>query len=226
MATRSVTISLNNSQRTIPFDQIPAVDAPMLTVLAEIHKKSPPPPSLATLSERVRDLSKISKLLEHANSHVARDRLLSILSTSLLGAFVAATTLGFIANPMIGVGILLLTLCYLLACHLSASTLGRKDNRKIRKILTMYPMGVLISPFVLTYLLFTRASRLQKKANAASAQIQTQALEAAIYWTSNGKQLAQKIVKDELVLTIAGFKRLMSRLKRRVEKRGLWPDED
>ena len=61
----------------------------------------------------------------------------------------------------------------------------------------MYPMGVLISPFVLTYLLFTRASRLQKKANAASAQIQTQALEAAIYWTSNGKQLAQKIVKEK-----------------------------
>lgn len=197
MTINPITISFKNTQRNIAFDRIPSVDAPMLTVLTEIHKKSPPPTSLVHLSERARDLSKILKLLNHAKNHVLRDQLLGVLSTSFLAILVAGTVLGFIATPLIGVGIVLVPLCYMLGCHLSASALGQKDERKIRKYLTMYPMGVLLSPFLLSYLLITRASRLQTKSDACRNDIQSHALKAIEYWSLNGDQLAKKIVTEK-----------------------------
>ena len=197
MTINPITISFKNTQRNIEFDRIPAVDPPMLAVLTEIHKKSPPPTSLVHLSERATDLSKITKLLNHAKNHVLRDQILGVLATSFLAILVAGTALGFIATPLIGVGIVLAPLCYMLACHLSASAIGQKDNRKIRKYLTMYPMGVLLSPFILSYLLITRASRLQTKSNSYRNEIQSHALAALEYWSLNGDQLAKKIVTEK-----------------------------
>ena len=197
MTINPITISFKNTQRNIEFDRIPAVDAPMLGVLMEIHKKSPPPTSLVHLSERVRDLSKITKLLNHAKNHVLRDQILGVLATSFLAILVAGTTIGFIATPLIGVAIVLAPLCYMLGCHVSASALGQKDERKIRKYLTMYPMGVLLSPFILSYLLITRASRLQTKSNSYRNEIQSHAFTALEYWSLNGDQLAKKIVREK-----------------------------
>lgn len=193
MTNCSEIISFDVGQKNVPVDLIPSIDAPMHAVLSELHRESPPPPSLTALSERVNDLKESMEMLDHANRCAGRDQLLSVLATSTLAGLVAGTVLGFIANPMIGTGVLLLTLSYLLYCHIKATGLAQHEKRNAENYLSMYPAGVLASPFFLSHLLQTRVSSLQIQADSCRKDIQSHADEAFQYWSRNGQRLTAKI---------------------------------
>jgi len=169
----------------------------MHVVLAELHRDKPPPKSLPLLSERVQDLVETGQRLEEAKKMASTDRIFGLLASAVLAGLVAASVLGFIANPVIGLGALVLTLAFLLYCHTQATSLGQKDHRETQNLLSMYPLGVLLGPFILSYLLMTRIPALEAKNNACRQEIQTGAVEAARYWAENGRILARKVEREE-----------------------------
>jgi hypothetical protein len=237
MTNSSVIISFDVGQKHVPIDQIPSIDAPIYAVLSELHRESPPPPALTALSERVSDLKESMELLEHANQCAGRDQLLSFLATSMLAGLVAGTVLGFIANPMIGTGVLVLTLSSRLYCHIKATRLAQHEKRNTENYLSMYPAGVLASPFFLSHLLQTRVSSLQNQTDSCRKDIQSHADEAFPYWSRNGQKLTGKInaaekraeeslsVVEKLPIRslqgekdLAAYKDLLSRTRIEIEK--------
>lgn len=197
MSTQSVSISFNGCQRNIPFDMIPAIDEPIHSVLSELHRQAPPPPLMITLSERVLHLSEIMNRLAYANTHKVRSFFFSIFPTALMAGLAAAAIFGFIFHPIIGMGITLLSLTYLLMCHIKASSIAKKDHREAKKCLGIYPFGVLLSPLFLSYLLLTRSSALQSMSNACKSEIQSAASETFSYWSSNSQCLEERIAAEE-----------------------------
>jgi hypothetical protein len=196
--TNSLSIVFNGCQRNIPIGLIPVVDDPMRSLLSSLHRGSPPPASMATLSEKAKDLSNTKNLLASAKMSSIRDKLLGALPTAVLTGLVSGTVLGFCINPLIGMAVLILTLLYHLACHIAATFVGQMDKRQeFDSPLSMYPAGVIASPFILSYLLVTRSSSLESAANASQNEVQSQASETLRYWSKNGKPLLKEIDGSE-----------------------------
>lgn len=197
MSTQPISISFNGCQRNIPIGMIPSIDEPIHSVLSELHRRAPPPPSMITLSERVQHFSAIMKRLAFANTNKVRSFLFSIFPTALMAGLAAAAVFGFIFHPIIGMGITLLSLVYLLICHIKASSIAKKDHREEKKCLGIYPFGVLLSPLFLSYLLLTSSSALQSMADTCKSEIQSTASETFSYWSSNSEHLASRVAAEE-----------------------------
>lgn len=198
MSINSITFNYAGIQKTLAADDIPDVDKPMHSFLAQIQPNSPPPESLMILPERVKDLTDTAALAHAAIRSRRIDKVKSVLATAVAVILIAATALGFMTNPMIGVSLLVLTLGYLVLCHLATASIARKEQRELENCLSMYPLSVLFSPFILSNLLWTRASFLESAANASLKEISAQLPEAAQYWDENGYALAKRLKTEKI----------------------------
>ena len=210
MSDQTISISLNNIQKIIRADEIPAVNGPMRSVIDELNREVPTPKSLSALPERVKDLAEAKELLQKAKSHSLRDKILSIVSLSVCVGLVAATILGFLINPLLGMALLVTLLTILLYCHMKATGLGQKDKREAQNFLSMYPLGVLASPFILSYFLWTRVSSLKATVASCQQDIQSYALETIQYWASMGAPAAKRvdIEKERAAKTLSAMQKL------------------
>ncbi len=197
MSVASITFTLPGRKAALLAEEIPDVCTPMHSLLSELQKDAPPPKSLTILPERVKDLTEAAKLAASAKRLKRTDRMISVLVAAAAIVLLAATVLGFIANPLIGTGLMVLTLSFFLVCHLLAASLARREKRELENCLSMYPLSVLLSPFILSHLLWTRGAASQAAASGYEKEIHAQLPEAAEYWRRHSARLAKRIDAEE-----------------------------
>lgn len=198
MSIHNITFNYAGTQKSFAADAIPDVDKPMHSFLAQIQPGSPPPESLMLLPERVKDWTETAALAQTAAKSGRFDKVKSVLATAVHVTLIAATVFAFIANPMVGIGFLVLALTYSIFCHLANASIARREKREMENCLSMYPLSVILSPFILSHLLWTRTSSLESAASAYQKEISTQLPESAKYWDDNGYALAKRLKSEKI----------------------------
>jgi len=197
MSVSSINVSFNGHRKNFSLQKLPKIDEAMHSALSSLNLNPPPSPSLKKLTDRVTGLSKAKALMQKANDHSIRDKALSILLLLGVAALVTLTVFGFMINPILGTACLIATLAYFVVCNVKALAMGRREMRIAQKGLSLFPIGLLFGPMILSYLLATRTFSLRSKIAAIEQETRSEIVNSIKYWKQIGAPLTKRIEEEK-----------------------------